>query len=153
MWNDHTPENKAKWTIGSSDLFRFFSGKSLHFGITIWRSSCQNATSAINLLKCNLAHVLVQLWNLKFFFKFIIFIFRLCHTACEILVPGPGIKPVSPCTASSESSPCWTTREVPWKYDLKIIMYLDTHPKSPSHTWDKIKVNILIQDWILLRLG
>lgn len=35
--------------------------------------------------------------------------FWLCHTACGIVAPQPGIEPTSPCIGSDH----WTTREVP----------------------------------------
>ena len=104
--------------LGPVTCFGFFFGKILHFGITIWRSSRQNATSPINLLKCNLAHVFVQLWKLKKNFKFILFIFRLCHTACG-LVPRPGIEPVS---------------SLHWKFRVLTLLH---HQGSPLKIWFK----------------
>ena len=105
--------------LGPVTCFALFLGKSLCYGITIWRGNRQNVTSPINLLRCNLAHVLVWLWKFKFFLKFILFIFRLCHTARGILVPGPGIEPVF---------------FLHWKFS--VLTLLD-HQGSPLKIWSK----------------
>ena len=43
---------------------------------------------------------------------FFFFFFLLCHTACRLLVPQPGIKPM-PSAVEVRSLNHWTTREVP----------------------------------------
>ena len=46
----------------------------------------------------------------SFFVCFVLF--WLCYAACRILVPRPGIEPVSP-AVEAQSLNHWTTREVP----------------------------------------
>ena len=46
------------------------------------------------------------------FEPFFFFFFWPCHTACGILVPQPGIKPVPP-ALEAQSSNHWTAREFP----------------------------------------
>ena len=43
------------------------------------------------------------------------FFFRLCHMACGILVPQPGIEPTPP-ELEASSLNYWTAREVPLRY-------------------------------------
>ena len=47
--------------------------------------------------------------------------FWLCHTACGILVPCPGIEPMLP-ELEAWSLNHWTTREVPSSYILYIVL-------------------------------
>ena len=50
-------------------------------------------------------------WEWDFSFKiFFFFIFWLCHMACRILVPQPGIEPMPP-AVEAQSPNCWTARE------------------------------------------
>ena len=46
------------------------------------------------------------------FIEFDTFFFQLCYPACEILAPGPGIKP-APSVVDSGYLNHWTAREVP----------------------------------------
>ena len=57
----------------------------------------------------------------RFPFIYLFFFFWLSHTACEILIPQPGIKPVPP-TLGAQHSNHWTTREAPPFIYLTIML-------------------------------
>ena len=50
-------------------------------------------------------------WKISVLFVFV-FVFGLCHTACEILVPWPGIEP-EPLAVNVQRPNHWTAREFP----------------------------------------
>ena len=72
-------------------------------------------------------------------FSFFLFSFWLCHLACKILVPWPGIEPVS-LAVEVRSPNHWTARESPlsflhlfFSYLSPLVFWTDCHP-HPTHT-------------------
>ena len=59
------------------------------------------------------SHMRKQGFDFILFKSFYLFIYRLHHVACRILVPRPGIEPQLP-IVEVWSLNHWTAREVPW---------------------------------------
>ena len=74
--------------------------------------------------KINLHKIAYEIENFIFIYLFIcLFIYLFLHlAACGILVPQPGIKPVSP-ALGAQSLNHWTAREVPVMAKFKKNMY------------------------------
>ena len=67
----------------------------------------------------------------------------LCCTVCGILVPWPGIKPVSPAMEAQSLNP-WTTREVPGK----ILPEKLWRQHDPADTWSRLLASRTMRECI-----
>ena len=76
---------------------------------------------------------------LFYFIYFYLFIFLPLHTACRILLPWPGIKPMSP-ALGTWSLNHWTTREkqgksFSWRSSLALISWETSGMLNQWHGW------------------
>ena len=101
----------------------------------------------------------IHLGHRFFCFFVFVFIFWLCHAACGILVPWPGIEP-RPTAVKALSRNHWTTREFPLGHCFEFLFWQEAveemgnalkiflHPlclNIPiSNTWSEVlKINLL----------